>query len=156
MEKETILKILLNNKYYTIDDLRYNKNVGLFFSKKDLADFLEGKDDLISEGNDNLVKIPLKTFNSKHLFFTSGTYLNFNKKEYLSTLIKDFEENREFLASRNFEQIFLSRIFSEVEGTLNIENVPTTRKRIQEVFNSENLSDKNDIIIKTVLRTKQT
>ena len=73
-----------------------------------------------------------------------------NHKEYLSTLIKDYAENKDFLTNRNIDQIMLSRIFSEVEGTLNIENVPTTHKRIKEIFESKELTDKNDIIIKNM------
>ena len=44
MDKNKILQILLENKYYTIDDLRYNKNVGILFSKDELNDFLDTKE----------------------------------------------------------------------------------------------------------------
>lgn len=150
MDKNKILQILLDDEYYTIDDLRYNKNVGILFSKDELNDFLSTKDNLINDRCEGFVKLPLKTFNSQHIFFFLGTYLTLNHKEYLSTLIKDYEENKDFLTNRNIDQIMLSRIFSEVEGTLNIENVPTTHKRIKQIFESKKLTDKNDIIIKNM------
>ena len=150
MDKNKVLQILLDNKYYTIDDLRYNKNAGILFSKDELNDFLDTKDNLINNGCERFIKLPLKTFNSQHIFFFLGTYLTFNHKEYLSTLIKDYEENKDFLTNRNIDQIMFSRIFSEVEGTLNIENVPTTHKRIKQIFESQKLTDKNDIIIKNM------
>ena len=67
MDKKKVLEILLGNKYYTIQDLRYNNEIGLFLSKDELKDFLNIKDTIIEEGyyvnNHNLlVKIPLKTF----------------------------------------------------------------------------------------------
>ncbi|MBE5749231.1 MAG: Fic family protein [Clostridiales bacterium] len=150
MDKNKILQILLDDEYYTIDDLRYNKNVGILFTKDELNDFLSTKDNLINDRCEGFVKLPLKTFNSQHIFFFLGTYLTLNHKEYLSTLIKDYEENKDFLTNRNIDQIMLSRIFSEVEGTLNIENVPTTHKRIKQIFESKKLTDKNDIIIKNM------
>ena len=44
-----------------------------------------------------------------------------------------------------------SRLFSEVEGTLNIENIPTTHRHIAEVSKSETLTEQNDIIVKNML-----
>lgn len=38
-----------------------------------------------------------------------------------------------------------------MEGTLNVENVPTTHKRVKEVYQKENPTDKNDVIIKNML-----
>ena len=59
--------------------------------------------------------------------------------------------NQKTLFARNMDDILMSRVFSEVEGTLNVENVPTTHKRVKEVYQKKNLTDKNDIIIKNML-----
>lgn len=150
MDKYKALQILLADQYYTIDDLRYNKKLGFMLSKNELNDYLTTKDNLVKEGFEPLVKIPLKTFNSQHLFFCSGNYLLYNHNEYLSTLIKDYKENNAFLTNRNMTQIMHSRIFSEIEGTLNIENVSTTRTRIKQIFQNKNLTDNNDVIIKNM------
>ena len=55
------------------------------------------------------------------------------------------------LFNRNIEDLTLSRFFSEIEGSLNIENVPTTRKRIAEICEKNVLQDENDKIIKNMV-----
>lgn len=151
MNIDKIISLLIGPEYYTIDDLRYNKNVGTLFSKEDLSSFFEVKNKLVEQGYEHIVNLPLKTFNSKHIFFVSGMYLLNNVKEYLSAIVEDFKKNQSFLTSRNMDDILLSRIFSEIEGTLNIENVPTTKKRISRIYTSKNLTDKNDVIIKNMI-----
>ena len=96
-------------------------------------------------------KLPLKTFNSKHCFYIEGKYLLQAHNEYMSILASDLELNQSLLFNRNVEDMLISRLFSEVEGTLSIENVPTTHRRIVEINKSENLKDQNDIIVKNML-----
>lgn len=151
MDKQQVKKMILDKNYYSINDLRYNQKVGIMFSKDEFGQFLKIKDELVDEGFDFVEKIPLKTFNSKHCFFVNGNYLLQIQKEYLSLLISDYEINQSLLFNRTFEDMLISRLFSEVEGTLNIENIPTTHRRIVEISKSENLTEKNDIIIKNML-----
>lgn len=47
--------------------------------------------------------------------------------------------------------MLILRLFSEVEGSLNIENIPTTHRRIAEIYKSKNLTEQNDIIVKNML-----
>lgn len=150
MDEKFVLTTILGEKYYDLDDLRYNKEAGFLFSREQINEFLRAKDKFIDEGNKNFVKLPLKTFNSKHCFYVDGAYLSNTNNEYLSVLIDDFEENKVFLFDRNKSDIMQSRIFSEVEGTLRVENVPTTQKRIKEIFSDANPTEKNDIIIKNM------
>ena len=130
MEKKEILKLILGNEYYTIDDLRYNQKLGFMFSKDELALFLKDKESLVEQEDKFIQRLPLKTFNSKYCFFVNGKYLALTHSEYLSMVIEDFEVNQETIFNRNIEDMLMSRVFSEVEGTLNVENVPTTHKRI--------------------------
>ena len=155
MEKKEILKLILGNEYYTIDDLRYNQKLGFMFSKDEMAQFLKEKDDLIETKNERFEVLPLKTFNSKYCFYVKGKYLALTHSEYLSMVIEDFEVNQETIFNRNIEDMLMSRVFSEVEGTLNVENVPTTHKRIKEIYEKKNLIDKNDVIIKNMLNAIQ-
>lgn len=150
MDKTECLKIVLDNDYYTIRDLRHNQKLGFLFSKDKLEEFFKAKEMLIEEGEEAIKKLPLKTFNSKYCFYVNGLYIVNNYVQYLSTLIEDIELNKNSFLTRHLEDMLLSRIFSEVEGTLNVENVPTTHKRIREIFNNENLVDKNDVIIKNM------
>lgn len=150
MNKTEVLDILSSEKYYTPNDLRYNAVDGFLFSKEKLAEFLTTKDTLIEMGEEDFVKVPLKTFNSKYLFYFNGNYLKSAYKEYALTIIRDFNAKSNSLILRNEQDILTSRIFSEIEGTLNIENVPTTHKRIKQIVESDMLVDKNDIIIKNM------
>ncbi len=151
MEKKEWIKIIFGDDYYTIDDLRYNQKLGFLLSKDELAQFLKQKETFIDEKNERIENLPLKTFNSKYCFYVNGKYLISNYKEYLSTFIEDLEMNQKTLFDRNMDDILMSRVFSEVEGTLNVENIPTTHKRVKEVYQKKNLTDKNDIIIKNML-----
>lgn len=151
MEKAEVGKLIFGDKYYSITDLRYNQKIGIMLSRDQFYDFLNTKDQMIDEHHEYMEKLPLKSFNSKHIFYVNGLFLMNSLNEYLRILISDYELNQSFLFARNSEDILTSRLFSEVEGTLQIENVPTTHKRIVEIHNSETLSDKNDIIVKNMM-----
>ncbi len=151
MDKMECLKIILGNKYPTINDLRYNQKLEYLFSKDKLEQFLNEKENLMDECSEFIKTIPLKMFNSKHCFYVDGAYLKNNYNQYLFSLIEDYKVNQKTLLERHVNDIILSRVFSEVEGSLSVENIPTTHKRIKEIYNKTNLIDKNDIIIKNML-----
>ena len=150
MNKNDVQLIIMGDDYYSIDDLRYNPKVGIMFSKDKFEEFLDIKDELVEE-KDFIKKLPLKTFNSKHCFFVRAKYLLSIYEEYLRIHLSDFELNHSFLFERNLEDMLKSRLFSEIEGTLNVEHVPTTHKRIVEVSQMQKPSETNDIIIKNML-----
>lgn len=151
MLKDQVLEILMREDYYTQEDLRYNTKCGIMLSKSQLSEFLAMKKMLINEGCEFFTEIPLITFNSPNCFFTKGLYLLNSLTSYVNTVIEDYRHNSVFLIDRNFEEIMQSRVFSEIEGTLKIENVPTTRKRIGEIYRSAKLKNRNDIIIKNMI-----
>ncbi len=151
MEKENVQLIILGNNYYSVDDLRYNRKIGIMFSKDEFEEFLNIKDQLVEENFEFIKTLPLKTFNSKHCFFVNGNYLLSVYSEYMRIHISDFELNHSWLFDRNLEDMLKSRLFSEIEGTLNVENIPTTHKRIAEVSELENPTETNDIIVKNML-----
>ena len=151
MDKQNAVQLILDNKYHSINDLRYNQKIGIMLSKDEFNQFLSIKDQLIDEEFEYINKIPLKTFNSKHCFYVNALYLLETQNEYLRIFVSDYELNQSSLFDRNIEDILTSRLFSEVEGTLNIENIPTTHKHIAEVSKKANLTDENDIIVKNML-----
>ncbi len=151
MEKSYVSELISGDKYYSVTDMRYNQKAGLMFSKEQFYNFLEIKDQLVDEGFYVTNKLPLKSFNSKHIFYVNGVYLLRTQNEYLRILASDYDINQSTLFERNFEDILKSRLFSEIEGTLNIENIPTTHKRIAEIHKKEDLTDKNDIIVKNMI-----
>lgn len=155
MEKEDYYKLIFGSEYYAIDDLRYNQKLGFLFSKDEMAQFLKEKERLIDENNEGVEKLPLKTFNSKYCFYVKGDYLRSNYLQYLSTFVEDLTANQKSLFERNADDIIMSRAFSEIEGTLHVENVPTTHKKIKEIYQKKNLTDKNDIIVKNMIDAMQ-
>lgn len=150
MEKEKVQCLLMNKDYYSVNDLRYNQKIGIMFSKDEFEEFLNIKDKLIEDNFEFIKNLPLKTFNSKHCFFVNGNYLLSIYSEYMRIHISDFELNHSWLFDRNIEDMLKSRLFSEIEGTLNVENVPTTHRRILEVSKMKNPTEENDIIIKNM------
>lgn len=150
MEKEKVQHLLMNKDYYSVDDLRYNQKIGVLFSKDEFKEFLKIKDRFVEENFEFVKKLPLKTFNSKHCFFVEGLYLLSVYSEYKRIHISDFELNHSWLFDRNMEDMLKSRLFSEIEGTLNVENIPTTHNRILKVSKMKNPTEENDIIIKNM------
>ncbi|MDD6095095.1 MAG: Fic family protein [Clostridia bacterium] len=151
MDEKTAKSLIFGENYYSVSDLRYNQKVGIMLSKDEFEELLSIKDKLVDPGFDRIKRLPLKTFNSKHCFYINGLYLLKMQLEYKRLLLSDYELNQSWLFDRNIEDILTSRLFSEVEGTLSIENVPTTHRRIIEISKCENPTELNDIIVKNML-----
>lgn len=151
MEKKIAECIILDENYHSINDLRYNQKVGIMFSRGEFEEFLDTKDKLVEDNFKFAKKLPLKTFNSKYCFYIRGSYILSILEEYMRLHVSDFELNNSWLFDRNEEDMLTSRLFSEIEGTLNVENIPTTHRRIAEVSKMQNPTELNDIIIKNML-----
>lgn len=155
MNSEKTLNIALARDYLDEKDLRFDTTKGYLLSKSEYDQFKELKDEFIDKGIECngvkcFFKIPLKTFDSKHIFFVRGIYLMNALKDYLNIALDDYNENKKFLIERRSDDIITARIFSEIEGTLNIENIKSTHKRIKQVCESGDLKDRNDIIIRNM------
>ena len=151
MDRNQVADMILGDVYYSIDDMRYNRKVGWMFSRVKLEEFLNIKDEWVGGGVDWIEALPLKTFNSKHCFYVKGGYLLSADNEYMRIHLSDYEVNHNWLFDRNLQDLFMSRLFSEVEGSLRIEEVPTTHKRVAEISHTDIVTDKNDIIVKNML-----
>lgn len=152
MNKEQALKLLCEENYYSTNDLRYNRKNGIMMTREDYAEFLRIKDHLVGEGAEIAVPIALRSFHSKNIFYIKSTQLLSAYNEYLRIITSDYETKHSLLFTRNAEDLMLSRFFSEIEGSLHIENVPTTRKRIAEICKNSALKDTNDIIIQNMVQ----
>lgn len=147
----TLLK-QISEKYLTKKEIEYDTKAGLFYSPHDYKNYLEYVDTIV--GNTPfkriIVKLPLKTFNSKHIYYIQNIELMNLMDEYLSLLKEDFD-NQSFMSTRLFDSFYKSRIYSEIEGTLNVENVPTTRRRLKQLIEEKaDPTEKNDLIIKNM------
>lgn len=138
----------IENKYYTPNDLKYSNKANTYLSPYDYQKYLDFVDDIISSNNFNGYIFHLESFNSKHIYYISSKEFFTLLDDYINILNKIIDENN-FLITPEFEEtITNSRIYSEIEGSINIENVPTTRKRLVELI-EKNQPPKslNDIII---------
>lgn len=151
MDFDTLLEtVVCSNKYYTGKELMYGKEAGIFLSPFNYQQFLAFKDKTNSELINNL---ELKSFNGYGFYYSNSAELNSLFDTYASLIVDDYGQKQSFLSFRNADDISLSRIYSEVEGTLNIESVPTTRKAVVELASGKReVKTDNDQIIKNMIR----
>lgn len=133
MTLEQIFNKMINEKYYTARELKYDIDPGLFVSPYQYKQLLEHIDALM-EKNQDVVGLNLDTFNNQKLHFANCNELLDKSNDYFSLVIDDAIKNDSWLYFRNIDSITKSRIFSEIEGTLNIESVPTTRKLLNDII----------------------
>ena len=149
MENEKFEKILqkqLEGEYYTAKELQYGNNAGTFLSPFEYKSYLDYKEEKASLSNSLVTLLPLKAFNYKCLYFCLGNDLKTAINTYYDVLVTDSSFSDRF--SKTFIE---SRIYSEIEGSLNVENVPTTRRRLKELLeDNAPIKNQNDIIIKNM------
>ena len=151
MDYKELYKEQLNRHYCTASELQFSNIYNYHLSPNELADFYDYVDEHGSEFSDLFENLPLKSFNSKKIYFSKCREFLLLAHTFLDLLREDLDESEEFLAIRNMPEVIKSRIYSEVEGTLNIESVPTTRRRFEElVYKNEKPKNANDRIIKNM------
>ena len=153
VDKELLIKWMIERSYLNPQDIFYSTNYGFNLTPFQFRNFLNDRDLIIEKGKDSrFVTLPLVNFNNQPLFYSRCEDL----KDYLSSLASLIEENLtdhgDLVTSRFSNDVLKSRIYSEVEGTLSIEAVQTTGKRVSELA-SEKLKPKyeNDFIIRNML-----
>ena len=152
MDFEVVFNKMIFVQYYTSKELMYDKNVGVLLSPFDYQKFIDYKKELIKKNNHYLNKIELKSFNDSPLHFAEAKSMLETDNSYLRLIAEDFDGKHQSLLMRNLDDMTLSRIYSEVEGTLNIESVPTTRKVVDEIASGKrNPKSLNEQIIKNMI-----
>lgn len=144
MDYEKILiDSITSRHYFSNKDLRLNKNYCYLLNNNQLNEYLKFKENYNSS---NKTILDLKTFNSKYIYF-------YNSKE-LSNYTADYFNytNNESLINNNYNEIILSRVASELDGTLKIEGVNTTRKKILDIISSKKINDNNEQIISNMYK----
>lgn len=147
---DEILHMCLLQKYYTSKELCYSNKPGTYLDPYNLEEYRKYVDSLIKNGNfTNALKVlKLKPFNSEYIYyFLNNELINYNHT-YLDLLKDDDSVYNSFLFERKSSSIKESIIYSEIEGSLNVENVPTTRRRLKELLelNKKPLNN-NDVVI---------
>jgi len=140
--KELLVKALESEKYYTNTDLRLNRKYNILLSHKELEDYLRFKEDYII---DNKIETSLLSWNSNKIFLY--------KSRELSSKIYDYYEflKAEDISDSINHEVLIGIICSELEGTLQIEGVNTTRKQIEKIIKENNPKSLNDKIIINML-----
>lgn len=141
---EILVSSLENEIYYTNEDLRMNKKYGLMLNRKELNEYLDFKANYQSDLKKELC---LKTFNSKNIYYYLSSELLNSLSDYLDFFKSDVELKNSTIISENYSEMILSRIASELDGTLRIEGVNTTRKKILDIMENTNVLNSNDQII---------
>ena len=149
MDNKKILNAVekqFHEKYYTAKELEYSNKAGTFLSPLEYRQFLAYKEDLASEGSPYISPLPLPSFNSRFLYYSACNELNSFLDSY-----HQLSEDENYPIDRFSSAYIESRIYSEIEGTVNVENVPTTRSRLKQLLEEDApVRNINDIIIKNM------
>lgn len=146
--KDILTKALLSDKYFTNTDLRMNRKYGFLLSEKALNEYLTYKEETNDKFFDEIkIEFPLLTWNSKKIFLYKCKELASLNKDYMSYLKKDLEDNHSTYVTRNFNEVAIGMLCSELDGSLKIEGVNTTRRQIEQIIKKNEITDKNDQII---------
>ena len=132
--------------YYTPKIIKYGVEPGIFLSPFEFDKLIEYRENIVKEDDKQNVLLPLLAFDNKCLYYSMCRELSAALGNYAQLAVED-----EDLSNRFSSDFVESRIYSEIEGTLNVENVPTTRRRLKELLeDNAPIQSQNDIIIKNM------
>ena len=143
--------MLFDAVYYDEKDLRYNNVYKFFLSNKQLIEYKQYKKQLIDNHDKRIVPVNLKSFNSDYICFVEGQCLLNVQTTYLRMTKDDREYFQSTVIERNLSDILWARVYSELEGSMNLENVPTTRTRLEQIKKGFAPKNKNEIIAKNMI-----
>ena len=147
--KQILLKALNETRYFTNEELRMNKKYNILLGSHELKEFLIFKDKF---SHNFKVELPLKPFNSSNIYYYNSSELCTALDEYLEFINNDLTEKESTIISDSYEDIIISRMASELDGTLRIEGINTTRRQFMDIyFNRIENFDSNDIIIRNMI-----
>lgn len=150
---EKLFNDMMNGTYFSARELQYDNNANVFLSAFDYQNFLAYKDELIEQGHEMIAKLNLKSFNGGYIHFVFANELMSKEGEYYKLINEDFDVHKETLYFRNMDSMTRSRIYSELEGSLNIEAVQTTRRAVEELSSGKrDPKTKNEHIIKNMAK----
>ena len=136
--KQLLTKSIDDDKYYTNTDLRMNKNYNFMLSSNELSEFIRFKEEYNSIDK---IETSLLSWNSNKIFL-------YKSKELLSKINDYFEFFKDTNTYDDVNpEVYLGIICSELEGTLKIEGVNTTRKQIEQIIKTNKPQNHNDKII---------
>ena len=138
--KDILIKSLCSEKYYTNTDLRMNRNYSILLNNKELDEYLRFKEEYKTQEK---IDLPLLSWNTKRIYLYKSRELNNRINDYFN-YFKNVNNEAD-------SEVLLGIICSELEGTLKLEGVNTTRKQIEEIITNNNPKSQNDKIIINML-----
>lgn len=152
VDEKELMTFLMEKIYLSPTDIRYNKKYGFCLDSNQYQQFLCYKDNLVLSQDTKEFFIPdLLVFDAKPFHFAKCRELLLEKESFLNLLREDFNRFGNGIVSRHSEDVLKSRIYSEIEGTLSIEAVKTTRKRIDAILTGKEAPHfRNDFIIRNM------
>ena len=139
-----IRKLLSDDVYYTFAELQYGDVPGTKLSRREIKDLMDAKDELVGKGDLGFKDLGLKSFNSRYVFW--NTHLE---------LIELFNEYRgliegEEVFGEDMDEMRRARIYSEVEGSINIEGYNSTRQLFDELVRGREPMNKNEVVVRNM------
>ena len=151
VDNESLLKYMIDFKYLTPREAMYDRRYPFCVEPTEWNGFLNFKDDQVSRKREPFRLPDLVSFTGHPIHYAACRELRLLTDETLGLAIDDLHENSRLVTIGNFDDLIKSRVYSEIEGTLSIEAVQTTRKRVKEIV-SERITPafKNDFIIRNM------
>jgi hypothetical protein len=147
--EEILLNAISYKPFYTNEDLRFNRNYNILFTREELDKYLRFKDDYEHETK---VELPLVTFNSKKIYYFKSYEILTAIRDYFDVFISD-DFRIENTEDAILGELLVSQLTSEIEGTGRLEGTNTTKRRVLEIIKNPKLvkNDEDDILIRNFL-----
>lgn len=150
-----VFNLMMSKSYMTAKQLKYNTKANILMTPFDYNQLLKYFDDNAGS-NPQLISLNLEAFNKFKPRISECAELLSMINDYHELIADDATANKGPLSIRNANSIAISRIFSEIEGTLNIESVPTTRKLLDDIIVKERKPEtSNEKIIHNMAKAMQ-
>lgn len=136
--------------YASPKELKYSSDPGFLLSPYDYESYLSMVEGSLSQGIP-WVSFPLKSFNSPSIYYCHCSEITNAIDDLTSMFQADLLSSGSLLSDRDPFDFDRSRIYSEIEGSVNVEEVPTTRRRLKELLEEgAPAKERNDVIIKNM------
>ncbi len=149
-----INEYMINNEYLTPREIMYGAKAGFMIGRHEYDKFLKFKAKLVDEskGDFRFVVTDLASFDGNPIYFVLCNEIASLLDAITSLAIDDYSSTGGISTVRNGRSVLISRIYSEIEGTLSIESIPTTRKRVEMLYSGKiRPESKNDQIVKNMI-----
>ena len=151
VDNEVLLKYMVGRKYLSPQEVMYDKRYPFCVGPYEWDSFLNFKDKEAAKKKDPFRVPDLVAFNGKPLHYVINIEVLTLAKTIISLFSYDIKKNLSSVVIRNAGDLIKSRIYSEIEGSLSVEAVQTTRRRVKQII-GEGMAPslKNDFIIREV------